>query len=762
MELTLAYVKNGSAEIAAASQHPNLRLFAVGHMNAPIPQLDTPPTTPSTNIACTNNWMQASPAAATNFSAVCYLTVKRLAAMSQKPGNPAPVMGLIHAPYGGTPIEAWSLPSGLAKCASVGETGTPFSRTTPWGRAFVGTPWCKVGPPLYPGAVRGFNQSCDSHGKNEKSSLYNGMIAPLIQTAISGVLWFQGEENAAENRNQCGGCSYGGGPRYACLMSAMIENWRQAWVTKDFPFAMVQLAAYYSSGADINAIRIAQAVATATTANTGMALAIDHGDPTAPLGPVHSRDKEPIGMRLAAAMFKLRGCVSDCSDASSCKPPTCVPYAEGATLASGGVLRTSGPSLTAADLVGFTNNISTISLKFNHSVGLHFGNTSLCNISQPVGSGKVRRRCCAALPDTMNLCLDGPGAANAPYDINASACFSAENIVADAATGSVQIESVAMTGPAGWVQWSADPYPECALLNYAGLPASPFAAKLALKPEKHQALSMKADDESANVHDPPGRSGSPEDTWIENDVGLWTDTDGNPLHAHGAGMYFENGQYYLVGNSKMTYDRPYFNSYSIALYVSSDLGNWTLLSASILNKSAFTDSKFRSALINPRGPVLFGRPKLIKSQATGRYVLWAGFMSRGSGVCVASSATITGNYDLESCFIPSGDSDTCDMTVVLDKGEHYLIADTEHHSYNGISRLDAAGTNLTDVDCLKVHCNGTSSCAMWSRKNTSGEAPAFFRDPRSGRAYLWNSHLAGWAPDPAMLYEGETGSLCGS
>jgi hypothetical protein len=149
--------------------------------------------------------------------------------------------------YGGTPIEAWSLPTGLAKCAAVGEIGVPYSPTTPWGRAFVGTPWCKVGPPKFPGAVRGFNTSCQSSGKSENSSLFNGMIAPLTPLAISGVLWFQGEENAAENRNQCGSCSYGGGPRYACLMQALIENWRAAWATKDFPFAMVSAPAMHTT-----------------------------------------------------------------------------------------------------------------------------------------------------------------------------------------------------------------------------------------------------------------------------------------------------------------------------------------------------------------------------------------------------------------------------------------------------------------------------------------------------------------------------------
>eukprot|EP01051_Picozoa_sp_SAG22_P004094 SAG22_NODE_212_length_15072_cov_3.109197_6_plen_114_part_00 len=105
MELTLSYVHNGSAEIAASAAHPNLRLFAVAHDNAATPQPDTPIPAAATNLACTNSWMPASPASSTNFSAVCYLSLKRLAAMSHKPDEPAPVVGMIHAPFGGTPIE---------------------------------------------------------------------------------------------------------------------------------------------------------------------------------------------------------------------------------------------------------------------------------------------------------------------------------------------------------------------------------------------------------------------------------------------------------------------------------------------------------------------------------------------------------------------------------------------------------------------------------------------------------------------------------
>lgn len=334
------------------------------------------------------------------------------------------------------------------------------------------------------------------------------------------------------------------------------------------------------------------------------------------------------------------------------------------------------------------------------------------------------------------------------YDLNASSCFGLDEISADPSTGGVNLKAT-MPGPAAWVQWSADPYPECALVNDVGLPASPFAAKLSLKTDDAVELLVAS---------------SPEDTWISNDVGLWKDTDGNPLHAHGGGMHFEDGQYYFVGVGKMAYDQPYFDAYSVTLYRSTDLGEWTLLSPSILNKSAFINSTFKSPLINAQGPVVLSRPKLIKSAATGRYILWTGFMSRGRGTCVASSDTIDGDYTLESCFMPNKRSlPTCDATVFHDEsGEFFLAADTGSHAYEGISKLSKSGLSVTSADCNTVRCNGSSSCAMFQNKTTAGEAPALFRSPASGKAYLWTSHLSGWAPNAAMLYEGTTETLCGA
>lgn len=80
-----------------------------------------------------------------------------------------------------------------------------------------------------------------------------------------------------------------------------------------------------------------------------------------------------------------------------------------------------------------------------------------------------------------------------------------------------------------------------------------------------------------------------EETIISNDVGLWNDTQGNPLHAHGGGLYTEAGLFYWVGAYTLGPDLPYEDSYSIALYSSPNLGDWELRSSSILNKSAFTN-----------------------------------------------------------------------------------------------------------------------------------------------------------------------------
>jgi sialate O-acetylesterase len=68
--------------------------------------------------------------------------------------------------------------------------------------------------------------------KQIASTLYNGMIHPIIPYAIKGALWYQGESNTGNNPEQ-----------YAMQLEAMVESWRKAW-GNDFYFYYCQLANY--------------------------------------------------------------------------------------------------------------------------------------------------------------------------------------------------------------------------------------------------------------------------------------------------------------------------------------------------------------------------------------------------------------------------------------------------------------------------------------------------------------------------------------
>jgi len=64
----------------------------------------------------------------------------------------------------------------------------------------------------------------------QPTTIYNGMIKPLLNYRIKGAIWYQGESNA--------GRAY----QYRSLFPAMIKNWREKFNQGDFPFLFVQLA----------------------------------------------------------------------------------------------------------------------------------------------------------------------------------------------------------------------------------------------------------------------------------------------------------------------------------------------------------------------------------------------------------------------------------------------------------------------------------------------------------------------------------------
>lgn len=127
-------------------------------------------------------------------------------------------------------------------------------------------------------------------GPGMATTLYNGMIAPIVGFPLRGAIWYQGESNVGRHE------------QYSRLFPTMILDWREKWknagARTDLPFYFVQIAPFNYGGsatADASAyLRDAQRTA-ASTPNSGMAVTLDIGNPT----DIHPRNKKDVGARLA-------------------------------------------------------------------------------------------------------------------------------------------------------------------------------------------------------------------------------------------------------------------------------------------------------------------------------------------------------------------------------------------------------------------------------------------------------------------------------
>ncbi|MDE2181488.1 MAG: sialate O-acetylesterase [Alphaproteobacteria bacterium] len=153
------------------------------------------------------------------------------------------------------------------------------------------TPWrYKISAPL---TQTGTMQHAPWLNESGLSMLYNGMLLPLGPTALRGIIWYQGESDAAKPKE------------YARLLPALIADWRQQFGA-DVPFFVVQLPGYgipttTIKHSDWAELREAQRNVVDSTPNTALAVTIDVGARNT----IHPTDKQDIGLRLALLARKL-------------------------------------------------------------------------------------------------------------------------------------------------------------------------------------------------------------------------------------------------------------------------------------------------------------------------------------------------------------------------------------------------------------------------------------------------------------------------
>lgn len=119
--------------------------------------------------------------------------------------------------------------------------------------------------------------------------IHNGMVAPLSNLSLRGVLWYQGESNTDE------------ADRYQALLTRFMADWRTQFGA-NLPIFVVQLAGYgppstrpTESGWAMT--REAQRLAVKADRNAGLTIAIDLGEYT----DVHPANKQEVARRLARA-----------------------------------------------------------------------------------------------------------------------------------------------------------------------------------------------------------------------------------------------------------------------------------------------------------------------------------------------------------------------------------------------------------------------------------------------------------------------------
>lgn len=219
---------------------------------------------------------------------------------------------------------------------------------------------------------------------------------------------------------------------------------------------------------------------------------------------------------------------------------------------------------------------------------------------------------------------------------------------------------------------------------------------------------------------------------------IWKDTDGNPINAHGAGVLYHDGVYYLFGEIKkgrtwlvpgQSWEAYRVPAGGVSCYASKDLVHWQYKGVAL---SAVTDSTHD--LDTSR---VIERPKVVYNKRTGQFVMWMhldknDYSYAHAGVAVSDRPE--GPYRFIESMRPNGNHSR-DMTLYKDDDEKaYLVFSSESNQTMHVSRL--SDDYLKPTPAVKRILIGQKR-----------EAPALFK--HQNKYYLITSGTTGWSPNPA-------------
>jgi sialate O-acetylesterase len=280
--------------------HPEIRCFEV-------PKIAYPGQENDRDYSTVGLWRKARGVESKYFTAVGYYFAKKLHAELDVP------VGIVNCSWGGTSASAYVTPDDLtgalkpylnraAEAQAKLDSATELERYRklqysmdhmPFDNSMSNLAPIKPDPEFMASMAEMGELFLSRYSPFRPCGLYETMLKPTAPYVISGVIWYQGESDAAY------------ADTYELLMQQMIACWRNLWKA-ELPFLIVQLATFEEmmEPLDFVPIRAAQERLTKSCEKVWLACAMDAGMRY----DIHPKHKRPIGERLALqALSKVYG-----------------------------------------------------------------------------------------------------------------------------------------------------------------------------------------------------------------------------------------------------------------------------------------------------------------------------------------------------------------------------------------------------------------------------------------------------------------------
>lgn len=205
---------------------------------------------------------------------------------------------------------------------------------------------------------------------------------------------------------------------------------------------------------------------------------------------------------------------------------------------------------------------------------------------------------------------------------------------------------------------------------------------------------------------------------------LWQDAEGKDIQAHGGWILPYEGRYFWYGEDRDTDDG---HVQGIHLYESGDLASWNDRGI-VFDATALADA----------GISVCERPRVLRSAATGKYVLWMHADDTAyskAQLAIAAADDPAGPFRLVRIFRPEG-RQSRDFTLWQIEESSWLVSSTSQNQDLCIWKLTC---DLEDLD-------GSGTVVLCGQER---ESPCAFDAP--GTHFLLTSGCSGWTPNAALL-----------